>query len=196
MDELEQVVARRMRYAMAADGLRQEDVAGSMTVLGFRWSANRVAQVVTGRGALSLLEIAGICATLGRPLSDLIGDSGEVELPAGTAIAIDKVREALVAGDPNPWHSARSLQIADALPRQGQHAEATVKAAKRLGVTPADVEVAAAELWGHSFPKERDRRAEPRAGESKRQLQARRGHAARTLLAELGDYFALPGRLG
>jgi hypothetical protein len=117
-----------------------------------------------------------------------------VELPAGTTIAVHKVRESLLAGGPNTWHSERSGQIADALPPWGQHDEATIKAAKRLGVPPADVEVAAAELWGHGFSKERDRRAEPRAGESKWQLQTRRGHAARALLVELNDYFALPGR--
>lgn len=175
--------------------MRHEDVAGSMTVLGFRWTANRVAQVLTGRGALSLLEIAGLCATLGRPVSDLIGDSGDVDLPAGTAVAIEAVRKALMEGDPNPWHRARSWQIAEALPPFGQHAEATTKAAKRLGVSPADVEVAASELWGRGFPEERDRRAPAHEGETKRQLQTRRGHAARALLAELRDYFALPGRI-
>lgn len=179
---------------MEADGLRHKDVAGSMTVLGFRWSANRVAQVVTGRGALSLLEIAGVCATLGLGLSDLIGEAGEVELPAGTTLAVDKVRKTLLTGDPNPWVQTRAGQIADALPQSGLHDEATVKAAKRLGVPPDRVEVGAAELWGRGFPQERDHRAVPRAGETKRQLQARRGHAARTLLAELADYFALPGR--
>lgn len=164
-----------------------------MTVLGFRWSANRVAQVLTGRGALSLLEIAGLCATVGRGLSDLIGEAGEVDLPAGTTIALSEVQKAL-AGRPNAWHSQRSGQIADALPQWGHHDEATIKAAKRLGVPPANVEVAAAELWGHGYPQERDRRAEPRANESKRQLQARRGHAARALMDELTDYFALPHR--
>lgn len=195
VDELEEVIARGAREALSADDLRHEDVAGSMTVLGFRWTANRVAQVLTGRGALSLLEIAGLCAALGRPVSELIGDSGDVRLPAGTAVSVDDVRRALLDGDPNPWHRARSGQIADALPpSQSQHDEATIKAARRLGVPPDRVEVGAAELWGHGFARERDRRTEPRPDETKRQLQARRGHAARDLLAELSDYFALPGR--
>jgi hypothetical protein len=195
VDGLELLIAGRVREAMKAEGVRHEDVAGQMTALGFRWNANRVAQVVTGRGALSLLEIAGLCAALGQGLSDLIDEAGEVELPAGTTIAVNKVRKTLLTGDPNPWVQDRAGQIADALPPWGQHDEATIKAAKRLGVPPADIEVAAAELWGHRFPKERDRRAEARAGETKRQLQTRRGHAARALVAELSDYFALPGRL-
>ncbi|SEP02784.1 hypothetical protein [Trujillonella endophytica] len=194
MDELERLIAERMRAALEADGERYETFAGRMTVLGFRWTANRVAQVVTGRGALSLLEIAGVCAALGRPLEHLVDGPGDVGLPAGTAIEIDGVRRALLEGDPNPWHSQRVNQIADALPPWGQHSEATIKAAKRLNVSPADVEAAAAELWGHTFAEERDQRATPRAGETKRQLQTRRGHAARALLAELNDYFTLPGR--
>ena len=194
MDELEKVIAGRVREALNADGLRYEKVAGSMTVLGFRWTANRVAQVLTGRGGLSLLEIAGLCATLGRPLSDLIGGSGDVRLPAGTAVAIEGIRKALLEGDPNPWSRARVSQIAEAIPVPGHHSEATIKAARRLGVSRAEVEAAAAELWGHSFSEERDRRVEMRDGENKRQLQARRGHVARAMLSELKDFFELPGR--
>ncbi len=194
MDELEAKITANVREALSADGLRHEEVAGSMTMLGFRWTANRVAQVVTGRGSLTLLEIAGICATLGRSLSDLMGDADDVHVPAGTAVAIEAVRKALLDGDPNPWAHTRSLQIVDALTVSGQHAEATIKAARRLGVSRTEVEAAAAELWGHSFPEERDRRVEVRDGESKRQLQARRGHVARVMLSELKNYFELPGR--
>lgn len=221
MDGLEAKITAQMRVAMEADGLRQADLARIMTVLGFRWTENRVAQVLIGRGALSLIEIAGICAALNRPLAALLGE-GEVEVPAGTPIPVDLARQALLSGDFSEWHARRSgltantgtgtltaggtatgagfavvtgagtataTATATAVGWAVPHGELTIKAAKRLGVPPADVEVAAAELWGHGLPEERDRRVTPQQQETKRQLQARRGHAARALLAELRDYF-------
>jgi hypothetical protein len=198
VDELEQVIAGQVREAMRVDGQRQEDLAKAMAVLGFSWSSNRVAQVVTGRGALSLLEIAGLCAAFGRKLPDLLGDpTSDVQLPAGTPIRIEHVRDALVSGDSGEWERSRKITGTGALTAgaatlsgAGTVSDATVKAARRLGVAPRAVEVASAQLWGRSFSDERDHRVEPRADETKRQLQARRGHVTRTLLAELGSHFS------
>ena len=64
----------------------------------------------------------------------------------------------------------------------------TGHAARRLGVEPAQVRLAARVLWRRDFSEERDARAGEASGLSPRTLQARRGHAARAMLAELGTF--------
>jgi len=64
--------------------------------------------------------------------------------------------------------------------------EAEQKAARRLGVHPAAVALAAHRLWGRSLTAERDRRvAEQSPGDLPRRIQAVRGHVTRKLVAEL-----------
>ncbi len=168
--------------------MRQEDVARGMAGLGLGWTASRVTQVVTGRGTLSLAEVAGLCATLQRPLTKLLGEAREVDLRAGTA-QVTHIVEALQTGSSPAWQERRTQEFTAALSGWGEFAEATVKMARRLGVTPGAVEVAAVELWNRSLPDERDRRVKPQEGESARALQARRGHVSRALVTELTDYF-------
>ena len=61
-------------------------------------------------------------------------------------------------------------------------------AARRLGIEPAQVRLAARVLWRRDFAEERDGRVGEVSGLSPRTLQARRGHAARAMLAELGTF--------
>jgi transcriptional regulator with XRE-family HTH domain len=221
MDGLRAPLARRLREALEAEGLRQEDLAEAMTGLGFAWTRNRVTQVVTGRGALSVLEIAGLCAVLRVSLADLLGGATqELALDAGS-VPLRAILEALFYGESESWHllgdrSAPAEQFLDELglahaaqvartstpPSEpaiyrttawGERAEATRKAARRLGVTPRDVEAAAVQLWGHALPIERDRRVDPRPDEGARALQARRAHVTRALLVELREHLAQAG---
>ncbi len=83
MDGLDRLIAARLRSALDEKAMRQEDLARAMTALGLRWTPSRVTQVVTGRGTLSLLEIAGLCAVLQRSVRDLVGEHGTVDLPQG-----------------------------------------------------------------------------------------------------------------
>ncbi len=189
MDGLDEAVARRLRELLQERGLRHEDLARGMTDLGFRWTGNRVTQVVTGRRPMSLLEVAGVCCVLHTAVEDLLlGATGVVDLPGGS-VDVDDVRQALGGG--HAW-AARRATFRDVRDALADHAEATVKAARRLEVTPAEVDEAARALWGQVLAGERDRRVGSVEGESPRALQARRGHVTRALLDELRQY--LEGR--
>lgn len=66
--------------------------------------------------------------------------------------------------------------------------EAEQKAARKLGVHPATVALAAQRRWGRSLTAERDQRVMDRSsGESPRRVQAIRGHVTRVLIAELAE---------
>lgn len=66
--------------------------------------------------------------------------------------------------------------------------EAEQKAARKLGVHPATVALAAQRQWGRSLTAERDQRVKERpSGGSLRRVQAVRGHVTRLLIAELAE---------
>lgn len=73
----------------------------------------------------------------------------------------------------------------------GEQAEATRKAARRLGVTPRTVEAAAVQLWGRPLGAECDLRVEPRPDEERRSLHARRAQVTRDLDKELRIFLNL-----
>jgi hypothetical protein len=191
VDGLDEAVAKGLRALLDEADMRHEDLARAMTNLGFRWNANRVTQIVTGRRPMSLLELAGVYAVLRRPVGDLVGDKGEVELPGGW-IEVALVQRALTRGG-HAWVSKRKVESAlrDAF---AEREEAGLKAAKRLGRTAAEIDAASRKLWGLSLAAERDRRVEERADEpskTPRALQARRGHVTRALVEELRRHFEL-----
>lgn len=196
MDELDAALSHRLRAALDDAGVRREDFAQRMTGLGFRWSGNTVTQVVTGRRALSLLEVAGVCDLLGQSLADLL-PRREFGLHSGS-VSTDDVVAALLHGR-SDWRAHRQGELTpdeQALYDRyfpAEHSEVTVKVARRLGVQPAKVMDAATELWGHSIGMERDRRVPAIEGETRRALQARRGHVTRTLVADLSAFFADAG---
>lgn len=185
MDGLDAVLAIQMRAALDERRLSREDFAGRMRALGFRWTGNRVTQVVTARRPMSLLEIAGVCSVLQVSVEELLlFAGGAVDLPGGQADVAD-VAGALGGGQAWARKQATLGQMSAAF---GDHLDATVKAAKRLGVTTADVDAAARALWGQTLAGERDKRVQPVEGETPRALQARRGHVTRALLDELRRY--------
>jgi hypothetical protein len=191
MDELDAALARRLRAALENQGLRREDIAQLMTGLGFRWTGNTVTQVITDRRALSVLELAGVCEVLKRPLGELLGRQ-HVGLPSGAVSSVDVV-SALTHGR-SDWRAHRRGELTPAEQSDyerffpPEHDEATIKAARRLGVAPFRVLEAAVDLWGHTLASERDRRVIPADDDTPRALQARRGHATRALIDELREH--------
>ncbi|MGY1680711.1 helix-turn-helix domain-containing protein [Geodermatophilus sp. SYSU D01176] len=184
MDELDRLIAKRLGAFLENSGMRRQDLANAMNVMGFRWTANRVTQVVTGRRPLSLLELAGICAH-GVPLSELLGEDGEIQLPDGT-VRVAELWPALSGEGTWAQRAARERGIAGTSVEGWIPNEAAIKAGKRLGIAPGLVDLWAHSLWGHSLADERDRRVgSTREGETPRALQARRGHVTRALIEEL-----------
>lgn len=194
VDELDGVIAQRLRALLDDRGMRQQDLAAGLGALGFNWTPNRVAQVVTGRRPLSLLEAAGICATLGISLADLLGSAGAVKLPNDISpFPVADIAEAVRSGG-GEWQS-RGATRALFGPIQREFEEVRNKAARRLGVAGEQVDDASMRLWGRPLGAERDHRFDTsdldfNAPENRRTLQARRGHATRTLIDELRTYFA------
>lgn len=189
VDELDGLLATRLRAILEAEGRRREDIAQEMAVLGFRWTGNTVSQVIAGRRGLSLLELAGLCEALETPLLELVGGDGEVTLPNGRSVTVAQIAEAVSTGG-GDWQFRSAVR---SLFRQDLD-EATAKAARRLGVTPKDVDEAAMRLWNRPLAVERDHRIttddlDLDAPHSRRTLQARRGHATRALVDELRAYF-------
>lgn len=198
MDALDEVVAQRIRVLLRELGLRQVDLAARLTALGFDWTPNRVAQVVTGRRPLSLLETAGVCEALGLPISVLLDSAEEVALPTdGYSVTAEEIATALRDGG-GLWASRQSEDRsrasalkAQAWVREAQRAYADVhaKAARRLGITQDELEAASLRLWGRSLGLERDTRADASTGAAgDLDIQQRRRVASRQLLQELRDH--------
>lgn len=187
VDGLDELLARRLRELIAAQRLRHQDLADGMRVLGFAWTSNRVTQVITGRRGLSLLEVAGLCELLRRPLSDLIGRSGDVALPEGSVRASELLNA--LSGKPGLW---RGRGEARRLLRSWD--ETTAKTARRIGSTPDEVLAASYALWGRDLAEERDHRVEAEQAatseDDPRRLRARRGHVTRALVEELRAHLA------
>lgn len=85
--------------------------------------------------------------------------------------------------------STRPLNAGDWRSAIRKPTEAETRASARLGVEPAQLKMAARVLWGRDFEEERDARAQTGTpGQSAAAVQARRGHAARAMLAELETF--------
>ena len=84
----------------------------------------------------------------------------------------------------------RDLSGADWASATGSPSEAEIRAAARLGVEPAQLKLAACVLWGRSFEDERDARAAQAGDKPAAVMQARRGHASRSMLVEVGSFLA------
>lgn len=199
MDELDAAIAHALGAALERRGIRRADFAREMSELGFRWTGNTVSQVVTTRRGLSLLEVAGVCAALQKPLGELLDSKlgRQLDLPSGS-VSVDDVMSALTRGK-SAWRAHRRGDLTSEEQRlyeqffPPEYDEAAVKAARRLGVTVAAVIDASGELWGHELGRERDRRVIADPQESRRSLQARRGHVTRALIDELREYLARNG---
>lgn len=83
------------------------------------------------------------------------------------------------------WPGMTPKGLRDA--RKAARGDAERKAARKLGVEPLRLSVAAYGRYGQSFTEERDARVAEQApaGASPRSLQALRGHVSRAMLAEL-----------
>jgi transcriptional regulator with XRE-family HTH domain len=84
------------------------------------------------------------------------------------------------------WGNKMSLRDYETA-RDAARGDAERKAARRLGVPPLDLSVAAHGRYGRSFSDERDHRVAEQApdGAAPRTLQALRGHVTRAMVAEL-----------
>lgn len=69
--------------------------------------------------------------------------------------------------------------------------DAEWRAANRLDIEPIVLKFASLALWGRSFEAQRDALANASSGDAPSAIQARRGHAARRMVTELGTFIHL-----
>jgi DNA-binding Xre family transcriptional regulator len=186
---VDHAIAARVRELLAERGWRHSDLATKMRQHGCDWTTNRVAQFVTLRRGLSLVELSGLCAALSVTLSQLL-DSGElVTMPAGHLVPLGVIRESLLTGRGVGFLPATEGGSSDGVPAQEMD-----RAARKLGVSVSDVMAACRRLYGAAdITAERDRRVGDTTGYSSASVRAKRGHAMRAVLCELAEATKIRG---
>jgi hypothetical protein len=162
-------------------GSTQTDLAEAMCMVGFRWQANRVAQIETLRRPVSLLEVVGLSRAFGVPVSRLLSGEDEIDLPTGISVPLAAIRAAL-AGEPV---SPDEWQVAE---RRNAARDELRKVAKRLDLDWQDLQRVSYDMWQLPFFTAREKNLGDVSGLSKRSAQTKRGHVTRALLAEMADF--------
>jgi transcriptional regulator with XRE-family HTH domain len=181
---LQAAIAAGIRVRREDLGRTQDDVARSGRELGFDWTAAIIAAMETGKREIHFAELVAVLSILEAPLAAILQDeaitlSDKAELSAHSLVTL---------GAQIPTVYRRDTQTAEAV-ISAAAADAERKVARRLGVAPGRVSVAAYQRWGRSLTEERDARVaelvSPRA--NMRTIQALRGHVTRALMDELRE---------
>jgi transcriptional regulator with XRE-family HTH domain len=214
-ESLSQIAGARSRELRTASGRTAETVASAARKYGFDWTSMTVAHIETGKRQLRLEEFALFPSILSAGLdgpvgfADLIPDDAEVRLSSSDKrtgfISGRQVRAALngsnvsevrrVTRGPDPRiagllpMATSTSEVAQA--SQDARGEAEQAAARKLGFDPVQICHAARARWGRTLSEEREARVGVADSEvTPRQLQARRGHVTRQLLAELAVHLS------
>jgi transcriptional regulator with XRE-family HTH domain len=171
------------------NGWTQEQAARAYKSAGLTsWRTSTVGSLEAGLRRPRLEEVILMCAALGTTLADLVRaadeDGAKVTVAHGVTLSAEDIEGCLHAcgGQAVPVLSRRGL------PPGRDFTDAERHAARRLGVSAAEVRQAAGTLWGRGFDVERDVRSEAGGGGDARSRQAKRGLAARKMLTELGEH--------
>lgn len=221
---LRQVLADGAARVRAERGLDEDAAAELLCEHGLtNWTGGTVRQVEAGVRALGVEELLLLCAAYEIGPADLAGDtSGWVELGAAARVDAAALR-ALLSGrrvtgglDVPATRAARPPgtpappdALVRAAARFGVLGEAEVgralagigdaerHAARRLGVSPERLVLAAVGLWGRPLAAERDARIEARRPDTEPSLHLTlRGVVTRELLLELERVLVVPAEPG
>ena len=208
------VLGANIRARREQLGLTQDQAAALLRRVGLDVSRSWIAALERGSGrTLDLGELALVCFALETNLEGLLAGTGHVRVSPQATIALEKIHGLLegettidddeldvpITREPvlNPadwsarkrrnrqlWPGVTPAQTVEA--ERAGRGEVELKVAKRLGVDPREVSLAAFGRWGHSLTAERDMRVTAAAeGASPRTTQALRGHVTRQLVTEL-----------
>jgi transcriptional regulator with XRE-family HTH domain len=206
----------------AERGLSEEEGAELLRSYGLvAWQVGTLTQVEAGVRPLAVEELLLLCAAYRVSLAELAGsDPDEVELAAGARLPAAAVRALLtdggeelraLPGDALDVPATRPVSavptpdaLVDAAARLGVRGQVEVgralaaigeaerNAARRLGVSPERLVLAAVGRWGKPFSAERDARiALRRASTAPDRHITLRGLVTREMLAELQDHLAV-----
>lgn len=191
-DGLAVVLGANVKRLRVAAGLTMEDAAlAARAVDGGAWTAPRWADLEGGRRSLTLATMLTahevVAAPAGLPLTalfaDLPGEPVRVATGAGSR-ELSGIRAVLSGSVTDPTRQGPADAVEQA-PADSARA-ATRAAARRLGITPAQVTRAAHERWGRPFAEVVDDAAGGRTGQA-------RGHVTRRLADELADHLGITG---
>ena len=219
---LRAVLAAGTSRVRAERGLSEEQAAQLLRSYGLvTWRAGTLTQVEAGVRPLAVEELLLLCAAYRVSVAELAGsDPDEVELAAGARLPAAAVRALLADGgeelralpdDALDVPASRPVSavptpdaLVDAAARLGVRGQVEVgralaaigeaerNAARRLGVSPERLVLAAVGRWGKPFSAERDARIALRrtTTEPDRHITLR-GLVTREMLAELQDHLAV-----
>jgi transcriptional regulator with XRE-family HTH domain len=204
------LIGPRLRARRHELGLSQDEVARRTWPMGFSFTRGVIDAIERGTRSLDYPELKGVLAVLGLNEEELLRDAGQVALDRGISVRSDTLlgvertwrvtTEDSVTAVVTPSLGAVATYGGSSVVRGlvGVYSDAEVKAARRLGVSPAAVMKASESVWGRSLDEEREERVRTQAPEkaSPRTLQAVRGHVTRSLLDELRPVLAAPRRRG
>ena len=219
---LRAVLAAGTARVRAERGLSEEQAAELLRSYGLvTWQTGTLTQVEAGVRPLAVEELLLLCAAYRISVAELAGsDPDEVELAAGARLPAAAVRALLadggeelraLPGDALDVPATRPVSavptpdaLVDAAARLGVRGQVEVgralaaigeaerNAARRLGVSPERLVLAAVGRWGKPFSAERDARIALRRAttEPDRHITLR-GLVTREMLAELQDHLAV-----
>jgi transcriptional regulator with XRE-family HTH domain len=219
---LRAVLAAGAARVRAERGLSEEQAAELLRSYGLvTWQTGTLTQVEAGVRPLAVEELLLLCAAYRISVAELAGsDPDEVELAAGALLPAPAVRALLadggeelraLPGDALDVPATRPVSavptpdaLVDAAARLGVRGQVEVgralaaigeaerNAARRLGVSPERLVLAAVGRWGKPFSAERDARIALRRAttEPDRHITLR-GLVTREMLAELEDHLAV-----
>jgi transcriptional regulator with XRE-family HTH domain len=169
-----------LKQARQRKGYTLEAAAAAFRAYGLpTWRTGTVSQMEAGLRIPKLEELLLMCAALDVTLDELFpGEDERVDVGRSSAATPRAIRALL----------SRSAPRCAALVPGGSPvipSDTDRHAARRLGLTAAEVARAARALWGRDFAAERDARLGGVSGLPPRSLQARRGLVSREMLAEL-----------
>jgi transcriptional regulator with XRE-family HTH domain len=197
---LAEVFGRRIKSLREAQDLSQEDIAIRARANGLNWTRATVASIETGRrDSIGVEELLLISDAIGAPPVAWFAGKGEATIAKGVAVPLEQVRYLLTTKHRGPrdldlrvYDQKVAMTVMEAFARETGAVrwvpgEAELKAARKLGVRPGEIDDAAQRLWKRSLTEERDRRVEEIAPAKveRSSLQAMRGHVTRSLLTEI-----------
>lgn len=145
----------RLRRVRIQTGLSQDELARRLTTDDTPWASTKVGKIERGEQTITGVELLALAAVLTAGSVDAL----VAEITLEPSASGRRTRR-------DAW-SGRS--------------DATIRAARRLGISPADVDLLALDTFGRTFLAERERRV---GSASDDPAEARR-QATRTMLQEL-----------
>jgi len=162
----------------------QREAAAFLSEFGLHWTPGAIGQLESGRReSVKLDELLLLSRAYGLPLRSWFEGTGPVTFLGRFTTTRRDVRDAVSGADIGLLPRSVAQAVKGARRRQDNSAEDAMAAT--LGVDAAWVRAKARKLWRRSLLREREMRVHADGDAPPRTIQARRGHATRSMEGEL-----------